>query len=98
MRSKLNPGQLFSLFVPIFEEHEIFMLGLVFLSQFLAIETIVFSKKILCLIEDIGFLKSNLKTNFTSDDYCKGYENCKFGHALDYFMRTLKILSIILKA
>ena len=36
------------LFVPTLEEHGIFMLGVVFFSQFLAIETIVFSKKKIC--------------------------------------------------
>ena len=51
--------------IPTFEENGMFMLGVVLLfRQFSAIEIIVFNKKLLCPIEDIDSLKSNLKRYF----------------------------------
>ena len=51
-------------------------------------------------IEDIHFLSSNSKRYFTSDFVCEilGFENCHIGYVLDYSMRTLKNIFIMLKA
>ena len=65
------------------------MLGVVFSYSvnFRQWEIIVFNEKVLCAIEDIDSLKSNLKIYFTSPpiifEKVWEFENCQFDHALD---------------
>ena len=56
-------------------------------------------KKFFEPIQDFDAPKLNLKRYFTYDHFIANvweFENCRCDHALDYFLRALKILFIIL--
>ena len=55
--------------VPLFEENGIFILGVVFFSQFSAIKITIVNKKFLDPVEEMNPLKSNVKRYFTSNHF-----------------------------
>ena len=76
--------------VPTFQENGLFMLGVMFCSVNCRRLKYDFLRKVFWTP-----LKRSTSWNHPII-FLQNWQNCQFGHALDYFMRTLKVLCIML--
>ena len=85
-------------FVPIFEENRISILGVVFCSRLPALEIIVFDKKFVYPIKNIGSLKSNKKKFFLPPIILQSFGKLKNANLFMLWTNLCAFLGHILNA